>query len=610
MSEKTNASADKKTETKSENSVSPPQKSDASQFYGSPVDRILFLQRTIGNQAVGRLISSGALQTKLRINEPGDIYEQEADRVADQVMRMTCNPGDEECERKRKLEEEEKIQRKPFSILRASDQGNAPEVSSEVEANINSLISGGESLPESARMFFEPRFGYDFSGVRVHTDASAAEVARAVNARAFTLGHNVVFGKGEYAPETDGGRRLLGHELTHVVQQTDEEIHRKIVVGELRDKYEQEAEEMAESIMQSEYPKCNTRPIEHNEKFPHLSKLSLFKNMRLQRVTIPLVGWGSVPEFADSSIMRINPRVFLWIGGRETQRKNFSRGARESITIPLGSDVHLQIAADIYVEKDNYISNDENTWYFEYTWRMTVDNAGTLRIYPPVLNWNGGTGSAPWSVQGSAVQGERSAGIALTLGSTESRSSGHEIPIAVGGSFEPFGVGAEIQAGYTHTWGTSTGSTLTAGRGFIVDIDTPTPPPQVTIGPITITRKYAYYFNTNQAILGTNPITGTDENISLTNFLSSLDPQNEGGRDLSGFVDGYASPTGETEFNRNLARRRANYILSRIQDTLPHSRFSSRIYGEDIWRQQGIPEVDNSEKHRVVILEVRQTQAD
>src|SRR3989304_5445433 len=103
MSEKTTASAEKKTETKSENSVSPPQKSDSSQFFGSPVDRLLFLQRTIGNQAVGRLISSGALQTKLRVNEPGDIYEQEADRVAEQVMRMTCDPDDEECERKREL---------------------------------------------------------------------------------------------------------------------------------------------------------------------------------------------------------------------------------------------------------------------------------------------------------------------------------------------------------------------------------------------------------------------------------------------------------------------------------------------------------------------------
>ena len=81
--------ADKKPEVKSQNHV--PQirrKTESSQSMNSPVDRILFLQRTIGNQAVSKLIKSGTLQAKLRIGQPGDVYEQEADRVAEQVMRM------------------------------------------------------------------------------------------------------------------------------------------------------------------------------------------------------------------------------------------------------------------------------------------------------------------------------------------------------------------------------------------------------------------------------------------------------------------------------------------------------------------------------------------
>src|SRR5262249_47420985 len=76
--------------------------------------------------------------------------------------------------------------------------------------------SGGRSLPEPVRAFFEPRFGYDFSRVRVHTDDRAAEAAHAVRALAFTVGSDVVFGAGQYAPETEAGRRLLAHELTHV----------------------------------------------------------------------------------------------------------------------------------------------------------------------------------------------------------------------------------------------------------------------------------------------------------------------------------------------------------------------------------------------------------
>ncbi|MBC2762792.1 MAG: DUF4157 domain-containing protein, partial [ANME-2 cluster archaeon] len=94
------------------------------------------------------------------------------------------------------------------------------EVTNELESQINAIKGGGRPLAESERAYFEPRFGADFSQVRVHTDTQAAETARAVNAKAYTLGQDVVFGAEQYAPETAVGRRLLAHELTHVVQQT------------------------------------------------------------------------------------------------------------------------------------------------------------------------------------------------------------------------------------------------------------------------------------------------------------------------------------------------------------------------------------------------------
>ncbi|WP_394825893.1 DUF4157 domain-containing protein [Pendulispora albinea] len=80
-------------------------------------------------------------------------------------------------------------------------------------------LAGGEPLSRAARAFFEPRFGYDFRRVRVHADGSAAAAAHAVGAYAFTLGRDVVFGAGQYAPDTRKGRQLLAHELTHVIQQ-------------------------------------------------------------------------------------------------------------------------------------------------------------------------------------------------------------------------------------------------------------------------------------------------------------------------------------------------------------------------------------------------------
>ena len=169
----------------------------------SSVDRILYLQRTIGNQAVSRLIRSKALQAKLRIGQPGDVYEQEADRVADAVMRM---PEPEMQRQVDEEEEEEILQTKPLvdqitplvqrqveeeeeEMLQAKNrEDSTSEVTNDLESQINAIKGGGRSLAESERAYFEPRFGADFSQVKVHTGAQAAESARAVNAKAYTVG--------------------------------------------------------------------------------------------------------------------------------------------------------------------------------------------------------------------------------------------------------------------------------------------------------------------------------------------------------------------------------------------------------------------------------------
>lgn len=111
--------------------------------------------------------------------------------------------------------------------------GHSSEVTPEIASNISDLQgSGGQPLPKSVRDFFEPRFGYDFSHVRVHTNLRAADIAKAVNARAFTTGQDVTFGAGQYAQEKSNGRRLMAHELVHVIQQSNNtslcKIQRKI----------------------------------------------------------------------------------------------------------------------------------------------------------------------------------------------------------------------------------------------------------------------------------------------------------------------------------------------------------------------------------------------
>jgi hypothetical protein len=98
-------------------------------------------------------------------------------------------------------------------------QSSTPKVTTSVAANVHAMNGGGNPLAETTRAFFEPRFGADFSQVRVHTDSRAAETAKSINARAFTVGPNIAFSAGQYAPESREGRQILAHELTHVLQQ-------------------------------------------------------------------------------------------------------------------------------------------------------------------------------------------------------------------------------------------------------------------------------------------------------------------------------------------------------------------------------------------------------
>jgi len=153
------------------------------------------------------------LQAKLSVSQPGDSYEQEADRVADQVMRMSsppcsCGGSCPKCRGTSSLS----IQRK--------HQPDATGGRAEIANSFTNQIGSGQVLDSGTRSFFEPRLGHDLSRVRIHTNDRAAESARQIGARAFTLGRDVVFASGQYVPGTFAGRHLLAHELAHVIQQS------------------------------------------------------------------------------------------------------------------------------------------------------------------------------------------------------------------------------------------------------------------------------------------------------------------------------------------------------------------------------------------------------
>ena len=241
------------------------------------------LQRTIGNQALGRLL----IQRKMTVGPVGDKYEQEADTVAKQVVSKlqatstqtaptkTAQRQEEEDLQMKPLiqrQEEEELQMKPLPIISSLQRQEEEELqmkplvqrqeedelqmksiqrqeeeelqaksettkgdpmlaggelSGDVESSVQSAKSGGQPMSDTIRGPMEQAFGADFSGVKIHADSQANTLNRSLSARAFTSGQDVFFRSGEYNPDNSSGKELLAHELTHVVQQNNTAIRRK-----------------------------------------------------------------------------------------------------------------------------------------------------------------------------------------------------------------------------------------------------------------------------------------------------------------------------------------------------------------------------------------------
>ncbi|HZE70841.1 MAG TPA: DUF4157 domain-containing protein [Pyrinomonadaceae bacterium] len=184
--------------------ASPEREHRGGRAYSSPArsahDQLLALQRSIGNRGVGQLLQLGPARGEInpgpRVSQPSEIPERQADRVADTVAQGS-----------RLQNEAPRIDSTPTPQKRS-------------ETGLIRSIGEAQPLADPLRRSFESSFSHNFSGVRIYAGTRASEAAKAFKARAFTAGQNIVFGAQEYRPETAEGRKLLAHELTHVVQQT------------------------------------------------------------------------------------------------------------------------------------------------------------------------------------------------------------------------------------------------------------------------------------------------------------------------------------------------------------------------------------------------------
>jgi hypothetical protein len=162
---------------------------------------ILGLQATLGNRATGQII-----QAKLSVGEAVNAYEREADQIALQAAKGNAvKPSITSLARK--------------TPAQAETQPEGDLTGGRTERRINSRKGGGKTLPDETRVMMESQLGADFSGVRIHTGHEADQLNRDLSARAFTLGSSIFMAQGRYDPESQQGRQLLAHELTHVVQQ-------------------------------------------------------------------------------------------------------------------------------------------------------------------------------------------------------------------------------------------------------------------------------------------------------------------------------------------------------------------------------------------------------
>lgn len=241
----------------------------------TPVSDLVQLQRQLGNQAVQRLMKTGrlqlsgnsVLQAKLTVTAAGDQYEQEADKVAQQVVHgpETAQRAGEEDELQMKRDlvqregeedelamkrdlvqregEEDELQMQRDLVQREeegmedemeggiqtkrTDPADSFDVGGDLEQTIQAQRGSGQGLPDQAKGFFETGFGQDFSDVRVHADKDSDALNESLSARAFTVGSDIFFRSGEYNPEGQAGKELIAHELTHVVQQGGSKVQKK-----------------------------------------------------------------------------------------------------------------------------------------------------------------------------------------------------------------------------------------------------------------------------------------------------------------------------------------------------------------------------------------------
>ena len=492
----------------------------------------------------------GIIQPKLVVGEVNDPLEYEANRVADQVMRMpdpdlSITDAPPHISRKCAACEEEALQKRP----------NGPQPSeAEAPAIVHRVLrSLGQPLDAESRNFFEARFAHDFSQVQVHHGATAEESAREIDAHAYTVGRHIVFGAGEYAPSTTSGRRLLAHELTHVVQQSRGglPVQRHPLLGLQR-------------LFGNSYVDGLIQRREYNTDVPW---------------------WGTAPRVTSDSSVTFTPLAELWVGGRRVQATDFPTTFMSfSVTPGTAGVVRLQVRARWFQDNIlfNYSGNGLATIDFPFT--TTAEGAIDFQPVNETANTGGDAAELVIPVPNEARQ--------ITGGGTVAVRA---VVRAEGSSTATSQFGFEEGAGGALGGEETTSRVAAWQQTFRVNIIVPRPQTR-QVGETYTTDAH---FRVGSHVLENerHPITWYD---SLPSDVRGAIERGE----LEIELRGYASTTRGDTFNRELSGRRADRVEEILRAVASSkARFHKYPMGE--FRARTGDEVESDQERRVEMTVTR-----
>jgi outer membrane protein OmpA-like peptidoglycan-associated protein len=486
------------------------------------------------------------------------------------------------------------------------------EFESDIEERIEHKRSRGHPLPDAERAHFGQAFGTDLDGVRVHTDSEADALNGELNAAAFTTGQDVFFSQGSYEPNTSKGRRLLGHELTHVVQQGGSRAQGKLRLGEPGDVLEKEAEEVGDKL-------TGAKPVSSSVAGERPSVHGMDRSSRIQRdvVSIPpnpanpaaptYVFFNAQVQVFEDGVMKYS-KVLLTGGNNWSLDYTISDTARKvklytSIfgnTSTEGSFYTAAASTDFEVRADGSIRNVTDTRpMFQATGLIggtfTADKGSMTAAKNSLTSTIGVIFESNTSV--AAAKGNQSS-VATTTGTTKTTTVGSSETTGGEVSASELGLGGKVTDSSSTNESTATAkqesTTTTTGQNN--QTTTNRPGTQNTIsGSVTMTVNSPSHaargnhldlpnFAIGSAVLPPGAAGAIQQFLATggpganSNLIRLLQ---QGGAKVH--VEGYASMSGSAEHNSKLARDRALAVQTMIQKNLQinQSAFTSpEVYGQ------------------------------